>query len=111
MANIRDVARMAKVSPATVSRILNDNQVYKTTDETRERVLRAVTELGYQPLARKEVPSCADSESRFSVSGNAVSGFTGSHFTVSGFSGHGDGFTFGSFFITGISGPKGVSLC
>ena len=67
MANIRDVARMAKVSPATVSRILNDNQVYKTTDETRERVLRAVTELGYQPLARKEVPSCADSESRFSV--------------------------------------------
>ena len=53
MANIRDVARLAKVSPATVSRILNDNQVYKTTDETRERVLRAVTELGYQPLARK----------------------------------------------------------
>ena len=67
MANIRDVARLAGVSPATVSRILNDNQVYKTTDETRERVLRAVTELGYQPLARKEVPACADSEARFSV--------------------------------------------
>ena len=68
MANIRDVARLAKVSPATVSRILNDNPLYKTTDETRERVLRAVTELGYQPLARKHsvIPG-ADTETRFSV--------------------------------------------
>ena len=41
MANIRDVARLAQVSPATVSRILNGNQVYKTTDETRKKVLRA----------------------------------------------------------------------
>lgn len=68
MANIRDVARLAKVSPATVSRILNDNQFYKTTDETRERVLRAVAELGYQPLARKRsMPREADFESRFSI--------------------------------------------
>ena len=68
MANIRDVARLAKVSPATVSRILNDNQVYKTTDETREKVLRAVTELGYQPLARKHpvTPGTAEGD-RFSV--------------------------------------------
>ena len=68
MANIRDVARLAKVSPATVSRILNDNQSYKTTDETRERVLRAVTELGYQPLARKHSLSPdPNAETRFSV--------------------------------------------
>ena len=70
MANIRDVARLAKVSPATVSRILNDNPIYKTTDETREKVLRAVTELGYQPLARKR-PSApaagAAPDGRFSV--------------------------------------------
>ena len=69
MANIRDVARLAKVSPATVSRILNDNQVYKTSDETREKVLRAVTELGYQPLARKHssvAPGTAEGD-RFSV--------------------------------------------
>ncbi len=57
MANIRDVARRAGVSPATVSRIINDNQVYKTTDETRERVLRAVTELGYQAPVRKRPQS------------------------------------------------------
>ena len=69
MANIRDVARLAKVSPATVSRILNDNQVYKPSDETREKVLRAVTELGYQPLARKHssvAPGAAEGD-RFSV--------------------------------------------
>ena len=53
MANIRDVARLAGVSPATVSRVLNNNQTYKITDETRENVLRASTELGYQPLVKK----------------------------------------------------------
>ena len=68
MANIRDVARRANVSPATVSRILNDNQVYKTTDETRERVLRAVTELGYQAPVRKQPRAAEKPESdRFSV--------------------------------------------
>jgi len=53
MANIRDVARRAGVSPATVSRILNNDPLYKTTDETRQRVLRAVTELDYKPLVKK----------------------------------------------------------
>ena len=67
MANIRDVARLAKVSPATVSRILNDNQIYKTSDETREKVLRAVAELGYQPLARRQVHTGPDTDARFSV--------------------------------------------
>ena len=67
MANIRDVARLAKVSPATVSRILNDNPLFKTTDETRERVLRAVAELGYQPLVRKHSVTSEPAEARFSV--------------------------------------------
>ena len=68
MANIRDVARRANVSPATVSRILNDNQLYKTTDETRERVFRAVTELGYQaPVKKRPQPAAAQEASVFSV--------------------------------------------
>ncbi|MBR2601218.1 MAG: LacI family DNA-binding transcriptional regulator, partial [Clostridia bacterium] len=50
MSSIRDVAKQAGVSPATVSRILNNNQVYKTSPETRERVLKAVTALDYKPL-------------------------------------------------------------
>ena len=67
MANIRDVARLACVSPATVSRILNDNQLYKTTDETRERVLRAVTELGYQAPVKKSPRPAASEACGFSV--------------------------------------------
>ena len=68
MANIRDVARRANVSPATVSRILNDDPLYKTTDQTRERVLRAVTELGYQaPVRKRPQPVPSDEASSFSV--------------------------------------------
>ena len=53
MSNIRDVAKQAGVSPATVSRILNNNQVYKILPETRERVLKAVTDLDYKPLVHR----------------------------------------------------------
>jgi LacI family transcriptional regulator len=42
-----DVARLAACSPATVSRVLNDNP--SVGIEVRERVLRAVAELGYVP--------------------------------------------------------------
>lgn len=52
MSSIRDVARVAHVSPATVSRILNKQMEYNTSPETRERVLRAVTELDYKPLVK-----------------------------------------------------------
>lgn len=44
---IKDVAKRAGVSTATVSRVLA-NQPY-ASDETRERVFRAVAELGYRP--------------------------------------------------------------
>jgi DNA-binding LacI/PurR family transcriptional regulator len=49
---IRDVARLAKVSPATVSHVLNNTA--PSSEETRQRVLAAVAKLGYHPsvLAR-----------------------------------------------------------
>jgi len=46
---IKDVARMANVSIATVSRILNDLPGY--SEETKKKVLEAIEELGYQPNA------------------------------------------------------------
>lgn len=49
MANIREVAELAGVSIASVSRILNLDPDYRVTLETRERVLSAVAQLGYQP--------------------------------------------------------------
>ncbi|MBN1887096.1 MAG: LacI family DNA-binding transcriptional regulator [Thermoflexales bacterium] len=47
-ATIADVARIAKVSKSTVSRVLSGNTVYMR-DETRERVLSAVAALNYRP--------------------------------------------------------------
>ncbi len=48
-ATIYDVAGAAKVSLATVSRVLNNPE--KVKQETRERVLRVINELGYRPNA------------------------------------------------------------
>ena len=44
---VRDVAKKANVSTATVSRALNDDP--RVLPETKERVLKAVDELGYVP--------------------------------------------------------------
>ena len=46
-ATIYDLARVAGVSAGTVSRVLNNRD--KVSDETRERVLRAATELNLKP--------------------------------------------------------------
>ena len=46
---IRDVARVAKVHPGTVSRALNADTRSLVNEETAERVLRAAEELGYRP--------------------------------------------------------------
>ncbi|MFF1875804.1 LacI family DNA-binding transcriptional regulator, partial [Kitasatospora herbaricolor] len=44
-----DVARLAKVSRATVSYVLNGVTSQKISDTTRDAVLRAAEELGYRP--------------------------------------------------------------
>lgn len=47
MATIRDVAREAGLSPATVSRVLNEDTTFKVADLTRQRVLAAAGKLNY----------------------------------------------------------------
>jgi LacI family transcriptional regulator len=51
-----DVARLAGVSTATVSYVVNDipNSRVPISDDTRQRVLEAVAELGYVPDARAQ---------------------------------------------------------
>ena len=63
MATIRDVAKLAGVSTATVSRVLNNDSTYKMTDETKQRVLDAVTALNYElpATAPKQAVPPADS--------------------------------------------------
>ena len=46
MVSIKDVAKRANVSPATVSRVLNNTA--NVTDDKKERVLNAVEELGFR---------------------------------------------------------------
>ncbi|EJU9032610.1 LacI family DNA-binding transcriptional regulator, partial [Vibrio cholerae] len=47
MATINDVCKLAGVSKATVSRVLNETGQVKA--QTREAVLAAMQQLGYQP--------------------------------------------------------------
>lgn len=52
----KDVARLAGVSRSTVSYVLNDQTQLKIpiSEETRQRVMRAIAELGYEPDARAQ---------------------------------------------------------
>jgi len=66
MATIRDVAKLANVSTASVSRVLNNDSKYKMTEETKKRVLDAVEKLGY------ELPPSANKQSAVAVSDGRI---------------------------------------
>lgn len=51
MATLRDVARVARVSQATASRVLNGNP--QVGEELRERVKLAVAKVGYEPMTAR----------------------------------------------------------
>lgn len=48
-ATLRDVAQRAGVHPSLVSRVVNDDPKAYASDETRQRIMSAVRELGYRP--------------------------------------------------------------
>ncbi len=54
MSTIRQVAKLANVSVATVSRVLNQDQTYKMTETTRKKVISAVRELNYTLPERRQ---------------------------------------------------------
>jgi len=56
MSTIREVAKLANVSTATVSRVLNNDSTYKITEETRAKVLQAVTQLNYRFIPNAKRP-------------------------------------------------------
>lgn len=60
--SMHDVAREAGVSQTAVSFVLNDNHAHKVRPETRQRILRAVEQLGYElrpigrPASARDIP-------------------------------------------------------
>lgn len=50
---MRDVAKHAQVSVATVSHVINDTRF--VSDETRARVLNSIEELGFRPNAMARI--------------------------------------------------------
>lgn len=53
MATIRDVAALAGVSIASVSRIISEDPTYKVTEQTRKKVWDAALKLNYWPRPAK----------------------------------------------------------
>ncbi len=53
--NIYDIAKAAKVSPATVSRVINGKDRVKA--ETRQRILEVARRHGFQPQVMRHIPT------------------------------------------------------
>lgn len=51
--NIKDVAKHAGVSTATISRVINNNGIVQNT--TREKILRSMEALNYRPSVRQQL--------------------------------------------------------
>lgn len=57
MATIRDIAKQAGVSPATVSRVLNYDHTLSVSEETKRRVFQTAEALNYTKKPKRRTPS------------------------------------------------------
>lgn len=55
MPTIRDIAKKANVSPATVSRVLNLDKTLSVADKTKQRIFEVAEELNYKPTKKNKV--------------------------------------------------------
>lgn len=53
MTTLSDIAKKANVSPATVSRVLNDDLTLSVADQTRAKILKIATELNYKKASHR----------------------------------------------------------
>ena len=53
MASIRDIAKEARVSPGTVSRVLNNDPTLSVAEETRKRIYDIAENFQYKKLKEK----------------------------------------------------------
>ena len=57
MATIKDIAKLADVSPATVSRVLNYDESLSVGDETKRRIFKTAEKLNYSKHKKKNKES------------------------------------------------------
>lgn len=55
MATRKEIAALAGVSQATVSRVLNGDASFKIKPETRRRIMRAATQLGFANVPMRTI--------------------------------------------------------
>jgi LacI family transcriptional regulator len=55
VATIKEIADLAKVSTATVSRVINNDKNLSVANETRERILEIAQQLNYVPVRKRYV--------------------------------------------------------
>ena len=60
MATIKEIAELAKVSPATVSRVLNQDETLTVTAEVRNQILKIAHELNYIPPKMRHAQNKTD---------------------------------------------------
>lgn len=53
MTTLKDIAKLAGVSPATASRVLNNDISLSVGEETKKRIFEAANELGYKTLRQR----------------------------------------------------------
>ncbi|WP_130859337.1 LacI family DNA-binding transcriptional regulator [Gracilibacillus phocaeensis] len=63
MATIKDIAEKANVSPATVSRVLNNDLTLSVTAETRQRVMTIADNLNYKTIKLRKKKNSAKKQS------------------------------------------------
>lgn len=56
MVTIKDIAKKANVSSATISRVLKGDSSLSVSQETRERILNLAQEMGYTKHLKKQLP-------------------------------------------------------
>lgn len=57
MITIRELSKILNLSTATISRILNNDESFAVSQETREKVLKAAKEYNYNPFEKRKASS------------------------------------------------------
>ena len=53
MATIKEIAKLANVSSTTVSRVLNNDESFSVSEETRNKILSIAKELDYKTIVER----------------------------------------------------------